>query len=57
MLCAIENVYINIFLSGADNFSMFVENNLEARQPFRLYRYGKNGRFISLLKNVFLTYF
>ena len=46
---AIENVYINLFLSGVDNFSMFVDKNLEVRQPFRLYRYGKNRKFITFL--------
>ena len=45
---AIRDVCINLFLLGADNFQMFVDKNLEAKQPFRLYRYGKNRRFISL---------
>ena len=45
---AIGNVYVNLFFLGADNFQMFVDKNLEAKQPFRLYRYGKNRRFISL---------
>ena len=49
-------MYINLSFLGADNLQMFVDKNLEWKQPFRLYRYGKNRRFISYF-NICLMFF
>lgn len=42
-----------IHFLGAGNYQMFVDENLDVRQPFKLCRYGKNRKFTEVMTENF----